>query len=54
MAEVLELVEQRRSRKVAANERVIRLRRLIDDAWRYRKAVERRRRRRAKRSAISS
>ena len=55
MAEVLELVEKRRSRKVAANERVIRLRRLIDDAWRYRKAVERRRRRRrAKRNAISS
>jgi hypothetical protein len=53
MAEVLELVEQRRSRKVAANDQVIRLRRLVDDTWRYRKAVQRRRRR-AKRSATSS
>jgi hypothetical protein len=40
--------ERRRSKKVAANERVarlVRLRRLVDDAWRYRQAVERRRRR---------
>jgi hypothetical protein len=41
--------EKRRSTKVAANERVarlVRLRRLVDETWRYRQAVERRRKQR--------